>query len=90
MTQFCPDPPPKCEISHFFFSFSSETFPNPETFVLKQMSTVSNLKSQYDLGPEIQHFYEILNFGPFDVGHIIREVKGAAPHLALEQLLFSF
>ena len=54
------------------------------------MSTVSNLKSQYDLGPEIQHFYEILNFGPFDVGHIIREVKGAAPHLALEQLLFSF
>ena len=28
MTQFCPDPPPKCEISHFFFFFSSETFPN--------------------------------------------------------------
>ena len=27
MTQFCPDPPPKCEISHFFF-FSSENFPN--------------------------------------------------------------
>ena len=21
MTQFCPDPPPKCEISHFFFFF---------------------------------------------------------------------
>ena len=35
------------------------------------MSAVSNLQSQSDLGPEIQHFYEISNFGPFDVGHVI-------------------
>ena len=26
MTQFCPDPPPECEISHFFF-FSNENLP---------------------------------------------------------------
>ena len=25
MTKFCPDSPPKCEILHFFFFFSSET-----------------------------------------------------------------
>ena len=24
MTQFWPDPPPKCEISHFFFFFEGE------------------------------------------------------------------
>ena len=83
--------------SILYFSFKYQNFlvtlrgyANPETSVLKQMSAVSNLQSQSDLGPEIQHFYEISNFGPFDVGHIIREVKGAAPHLALEQLLFYF
>ena len=35
------------------------------------MSAVSNMQSQSDLGPEIQHFYEVSNFGPFDVGHVI-------------------
>ena len=24
-----------------------------------------------DLGPEILHYYEISNFGPFDVGNVI-------------------
>ena len=46
-------------------------YANPETSALKQVSALSNLQYQSDLGPEIQHFYEISNFGPFDVGHVI-------------------
>ena len=64
--------------SILYFSFKYQNFlvtlrgyANPETSVLKQMSAVSNMQSQSDLGPEIQHFYEVSNFGPFDVGHVI-------------------
>ena len=45
-------------------------YADPESSRLGAMPAVNELEIFSDLGPAVNHFYEISNFGPFDLGKI--------------------
>ena len=48
---------------------------DPEQSAVKQLSGVQNPETMGDLGPEVSHYYEVSNFGPFDVGKVFINVS---------------
>ena len=48
---------------------------DPETSEVKTIKAVNNIEAQSDLGPEVSHYYEVSNFGPFDVGKVFINVS---------------
>ena len=53
-----------------FLLVSIRGYANPDMAFLDTMASAdASLFS--DLGPEVTHYYEVSNFGPFDVGKVI-------------------
>ena len=54
-----------------YISVTLRGYSSPESSQLEHLSAVKDIEFVTDLGPEILHYYEISNFGPFDVGNVI-------------------
>ena len=54
-----------------FIAVTLRGYSSPESSQLEHLSAVKDIEFVTDLGPEILHYYEISNFGPFDVGNVI-------------------
>ena len=54
-----------------FIAVTLRGYSSPEGSQLEHLSAVKDIEFVTDLGPEILHYYEISNFGPFDVGNVI-------------------
>ena len=62
-------------------------YSSPESSQLEHLSAVKDIEFVTDLGPEILHYYEISNFGPFDVGNVI--VSQSLTQLGARQTLMT-
>ena len=50
-------------------------YADPQQTSLNKLSPHIKMKTLSDLQPQVVHFYEVSNFGPFDVGNIIVNIS---------------
>ena len=55
---------------HFSLLMSIRGHANPDMAILDSWPA-SGMRYFRDLGPEVTHYYEVSNFGPFSVGNVI-------------------
>ena len=58
-------------LQNVYISVTLRGYSSPESSQLEHLSAVKDIEFVTDLGPEILQYYEISNFGPFDVGNVI-------------------
>ena len=64
----------KCMVDNVFpFIVSLRGYANPDMAKLDDWPS-TKLTTFRDLGPEVNHYYEVSNYGPFDVRSIVSKV----------------
>ena len=55
---------------HISIIVSLRGYANPDMAIMDDWPSEQILTFR-DLGPEVTHYYEVTNYGPFDVGNVI-------------------
>ena len=62
-------------------------YADPESSRLGALPEVNDVEIFSDLGPAVNHFYEVSNFGPFDIGKIYVSIASIACTVILHWLI---